>query len=158
MTSLPAQPSDTTEALLAQLDAALDVEETRWEPQPGDKLLGTITALDLMPGQDRPYYVVRVVTPDERLVSFAASRARLRNQLAAAHAQPGDLLGVRYVGEQIAESSGRAFHEYRVVTVQQGPRDPQRVFLADPPMPGPAGDLLPDDGADAAAGDDTPPF
>lgn len=155
MASVPPTPDETAnlDAIWAQIDAALDVEEHRWTPAPGDKLLGTIAALDLLPGNDNgAYYVVRVDTLDGRRVSFAASRARLRNQLASAQAQPGDLLGVKYNGEQIAESSGRAFHDYTVSVVNQGARDPQRVFRAEPPAPTAADDLLPE------PGDDRPPF
>lgn len=158
MTIIPPTPDadHDLDAVWAALDAALDVEEQRWQPAPGDKLTGTVQSLDVMPGNDGAYYVVRLDTRDGRRVSFPASRARLRNQLAAARVQPGDLLAVKYRGEAIAESSGRAFHDYTVAVHQVGPRDPLRAFQAEPPTPDGPGDLLPppvdSDPADA------PPF
>lgn len=160
MTIIPDTPGNQQDldALWAKLDAALDVEEERWNPAPGDKLLGTVAGIDVMPGEDGAYNVVRVDTRDGRRVSFVASRARLRNQLAAAKTQPGDMLAVKYVGERVAENSGRAFHDYTVAVVNQGPRDPGRMFHAEPAMPDAAADLLPEPDVDQAPADDTPPF
>lgn len=143
------------------LEAELDVKEERWDPKPGDRLIGTIDRLDPMPAtKGEPYYIVHIKTRDGEKLSFPASRARLRNPLAAAKAQPGDRVGIQYDGEQIAEKSGNSFHEYRVIVKATGPRRDGDYFLlvpkVDPILLPPDLDSDPDDAPDWAKSEPPP--
>lgn len=140
----------------AAINAALDIEEISWEPEPGERLTGRLLNVERAASKSGDEYpILRIEREDGAVVRVSAGRAVLKRKLEAAKAQAGDLIGLQYDGE--AESkSGRMFHNYRVAVRQVGERGPD-VFVADRETD-PAEDLVAAATTPASAFADDAPF
>jgi hypothetical protein len=88
-----------------------------WRPEPGDKLVGTITDISERAGFDgEPYPIITVQTDDGSELAFHAFHTVAQTELAKLRPQVGDPLGVKYLGRVQSENSRASYHSYRVRT------------------------------------------
>lgn len=120
--------ADNGQDLVAALDAPQETAEA-WVPQEGDKLVGSVTRLDKFDGGYGEYPILTVSTetgttqngsPVKEGTEFAfhAFNTVPKNEVEKQNAQPGDRLGVAFLGEGRSKN-GQTFKNYRVV-VQKG--------------------------------------
>lgn len=88
-----------------------------WRPQAGEELLGEVAAVSEREGDgDRgPYPILTVREPDGTLTAFHAFHSVAKSQIEEQGPRPGDKIGVRYMGQEESKSSGRSYHNYRMV-------------------------------------------
>jgi hypothetical protein len=80
-----------------------------WRPNPGDKVIGTVTALDVRDGTYGSYPIVTIDTGDGELALHCFHEV-LANELAKIAPKIGDRVGVKYAGKR----PERGYHIYRV--------------------------------------------
>lgn len=115
---------------VAFVDAALDVEEESWNPEPGDKVIGALLGVERIATKVGSVPVLRIGRADGTVARVMAGRKVLRSELERKKAQPGDTVGILYVGEAKSKD-GQPFFNYRVVVVEKGPRGAE-CFVAEP--------------------------
>jgi hypothetical protein len=69
-----------------------------WKPQPGDKLVGIVTALSTRNGEYGEYPIVTVRSDDGEFAAHAFHEV-LANELAKVAPKVGDQVGIKYVGK-----------------------------------------------------------
>jgi hypothetical protein len=95
---------------MATLDDRLDADyAAAWRPNPGDKVIGTVTALDVRDGTYGAYPIVTLDTEDGE-VALHCFHEVLANELAKIAPKIGDRVGVKYAGKH----PERGYHIYRV--------------------------------------------
>lgn len=111
---------------LDELDAAVDVDVTRWEPEPGAKLVGTVVGIEYIKTKSGRY--MPIVSIHDRsldvVVEVPAGRAVLARRLESEKVQPGDGLAVKFNGSVTPEGGGNAYFDYRVAVARVGDRGP----------------------------------
>lgn len=111
-----------------KLRAALDQEERTWEPtEPGEQIMGRITGIEYTDTRNGPVPVVVMTAEDGSRVRAFCGRRVLRRQLVQSRVQPGDLVGIRFLGERESKAGNR-FFDYTVVVERSGPRRPDEVL------------------------------
>src|SRR5262245_26201741 len=98
-----------------ELEQRLDAEYApAWRPEPGDKLIGAVTAIRTWTGPFGTYPIVVIEPADgSPPVSVHAFRQVLASQLAEIRPMIGELIGVKYEG-RVTDGSGPDYHSYRV--------------------------------------------
>lgn len=136
----------------ANLDQQLDREPAdEWDPQPGERLRGTLAGIDYRPTKKgHTLAILRVTQPDGTEVRVLAGRKILVTRLIETKPQPGDLIGIQFDGLIDAKGGGQPYYGYRVGVVQIGDRDPVAAFK-DPATVTPEKDLGLTPAAQAAA-------
>jgi hypothetical protein len=84
-----------------------------WRPEPGAKVVGTVTDLTARDGQFGRYAVVTIHAEGEGFdgeVAVHAFHEVLANELARVAPKVGDRIGIRYDGRD----SDKGYHRYRV--------------------------------------------
>lgn len=114
-------------AELAELEAELDETPSRWNPEPGEKVSGLVTAVKYVQAKHGVMPVVMLRDGYGKSVEVAASRTMLKNRLAEAKVQPGDVLAICFTGDQVG-ASGVAFKGYEVRHKAKGARRPGEYF------------------------------
>lgn len=114
----------------ATLDAQLDAEPAdEWDPQPGERLRGTLVAIDYRPTQKgHNLAILRIAQQDGTEARVLAGRKLLRERLIELKPQPGDLVGIQFDGLVDAKAGGQPYFGYRVGIVPVGDRDPSAAF------------------------------
>lgn len=99
----------------------LDSYPEAWRPQPGDKLIGEVVALDVRDGYSgKPYPVVVVLDDDAgKELAFHAFHDVPRRELAAQRPQVGERIGVLYRGKP----AGQSYEGYRLIVDRAGGQD-----------------------------------
>lgn len=139
------------------LDAALDQDYAEgWKPQPGEKLIGTVTAISSREGDYGRYPIITVKKEDGTEIAAHAFHDVLREELVNAKPQVGGRIAIKYVGQP----AGKNYHVYRVRT--DTPTD-WNQFGDEPVAQAAQGDLdipepEPEPAATTAGGDDDIPF
>lgn len=115
----------------AEIDAQLDREPAdEWDPEPGDRLRGTLTAIDYRPtkkGHVLP--ILRIAQlQDGTETTVLAGRKLLVSRLIETKPQPGDLIGIQFDGLIDAKGGGQPYYGYRVGVIPVGDRDPSKAF------------------------------
>jgi hypothetical protein len=115
---------------LAEIEAALEVEVTDWEPtEVGDQVIGYVREISYVETKNGGRVgQVLIETKGGSRVSIWAGRTRLRKELARAKVQPGDALGVRYLGQVESKNGGNAYFDYKVQVFRVGPRRAGEMF------------------------------
>jgi hypothetical protein len=114
---------------LAQIEANLDRELLEWAPvETGDTLIGYCRAIEYVSTKHGSIPTLQVETRDGALFTVWCGRARLKNQLHRAKLQPGDALGLRYLGQVESTNGGNAYHDYKVDVVRVGARREADMF------------------------------
>ena len=80
-----------------------------WQPDPGDKLVGTVVDISERDGAFGRYPIVTLSTEDGELAIHAFHDV-LANELARIAPKVGDELGVKYAGKH----PDKGYHQYRV--------------------------------------------
>jgi hypothetical protein len=137
----------------AAMEEELEVKKFDWDPLEGDHIVGYFELVEVVTRKDGgKFQVLHLKMKDGGIARVPAGRASLKNQLEAKKAQPGDLIGIKYVGEIEPANGGRSFNKYTVRVRQIGDRGPD-VFVAHKPTESPDGlvdgSLPIDDGDDA---------
>lgn len=132
----PIMTDTTTDANdSAALDALLDAVDappaTEWNPEPGDKLAGTIAAVEVIDTKNGAMPVLTITAPDGTDWRVAAGRTALRRQLVRCKVQPGDLIALKYAG-LVESANGREYHDYIVRTDTRGVARDDRALVVDP--------------------------
>lgn len=98
------------------IDAMLDGVGEPWDPEPGERVSGTVVEIDECQSSFGPdaYPVVTIKTEDGDFVSIYCSRSVLLGQMQRARPQIGDRIGVRFDGKKMSKS-GNSYFAYRVV-------------------------------------------
>jgi hypothetical protein len=95
---------------MSNLQDQLDAEfAPAWRPAPGEKVVGTVVALDTRDGAFGRYPIVTLNTGGEE-VALHAFHEVLANELARLAPKIGDELGVKYLGQH----TEKGYHQYRV--------------------------------------------
>ena len=100
--------------LLDQLDSG---NADGWTPEnPGDTIIGVITALDSRDGGYGDYPIVTVQEDGTgNLTAIHAFRTVLKNEVINQQPQVGDRIAVRYLGQQPAKRPGGSpYHSYKM--------------------------------------------
>jgi hypothetical protein len=96
---------------MSNLHDALDAEyASAWRPNPGDKLIGTVTELSEREGSYGCYPIVTVATESGERLAVHAFHEVLANELARVAPKVGDIIGVKYAGKD----PDKGYHRYRV--------------------------------------------
>lgn len=91
-----------------------DMQEIRfWRPEPGDILAGEICGLKPQTGPFGQGYLLLVRQESGEIVSLWLT-AYLKAQLESYKAQPGDVVGIRYLGRGTSKT-GKQYNRYEVV-------------------------------------------
>jgi hypothetical protein len=141
------------------LHDALDTQfASAWRPEPGEKLVGTVTELTERDGTYGVYPIVTVRQSNGEELAIHAFHDVLQNELARIAPKHGDEIGVKYSGKD----PEKGYHRYRVRRAgddsalewaKYGGEDQSTVPTTDLPVPVEAGEA-----AEQARGDDDIPF
>jgi hypothetical protein len=116
------------------LSDRLDRDITGWRPQPGDKLIGTVTGLTEGTGNWGPYPIVEVEQADGTIVAAHCFHTILRNEIEGRKPAIGDQIGIKYKGKR--HGRDQEYEDYTVV-VEPGPNHHQAAPAAAIPAPAP---------------------
>ena len=95
--------SNLTDRLDADFPAA-------WRPKPDEKIVGTVVDVEMFDrGEYQPYPILTLDT-DSGPIAVHCFHTVLKNELGKKAPQPGDRLGIKYLGK-----SDRGYESYRVV-------------------------------------------
>lgn len=95
--------SDLTDRLDADYPPA-------WRPKPDEKIVGTVLEVEMFDrGEYQPYPILTLDTGQGN-VAVHCFHTVLKNELAKKAPQPGDRLGIKYLGK-----SDKGYESYRVV-------------------------------------------
>jgi hypothetical protein len=83
-----------------------------WQPEPGEKLAGTITGFDSRDGGYGEYPIVTVEQEGGERAAVHAYHAALKRQLGRANPAVGDPITITYAGKVAPASGGNAYHSY----------------------------------------------
>jgi hypothetical protein len=107
---------------MKSLEERLDSNAEAWKPQPGEKLIGTITDLDERENEYGTYPIVTVRTDNGDELAFHAFRTVAKNELAKKRPQVGDRIGIAYHGKP----AGKEWEAYKIV-VERDETQPAEV-------------------------------
>jgi hypothetical protein len=94
----------------------LDAEHAPgWRPAAGEKVVGTVVALDEREGAYGSYPIVTLNTAEGE-VALHAFHEVLANELARVSPKLGDEIGVKYLGQH----AEKGYHQYRVRRADEG--------------------------------------
>jgi hypothetical protein len=91
-------------------DRLNEPEPERWEPEPGDSLVGTVEALEQRVGSWKPYLVVDIRQDDGEIRRWFATHTVAKSELAKLRPKAGERIGVRYLG-----THAKGYENWRVV-------------------------------------------
>ena len=93
------------------LEGQLDTQfAPAWRPEPGDKLVGTVTELTERDGAYGPYPIITLRQEDGEEFAVHAFHGVLQSELARVAPKHGDTLGIKYSGKD----QEKGYHRYRV--------------------------------------------
>ena len=110
------------------LESELDATVTRWRPEPGTRLLGDVVAITYTAGRHGTYGTVRVRERSGDISEVIATHTTLKNKLHELKVQPGDRLGIKYLGEVSKVDGTGTYFDYSVARRGDDPRRPGDVF------------------------------
>ena len=97
------------------LDDALDRElAPAWRPEPGNKLVRTVTDASERERYDGDAYPIVTVRTDNGEFAVHAFHTVLQNELARIRPTIGDAIGIRYEGQKATANGRSKYHSYRV--------------------------------------------
>lgn len=126
---------------MTSLHDRLDSWPEPWKPNAGDKLVGTVAAVEVRDGGYGEYPIVTVVGDDGVEHAFHGFHTVAQRELARQRPEPGDTIGVAYHGRDEA----KGYERYRVIVERAATDDG-----------GPDWDTIGAQ-ADAELGDEEPP-
>ena len=133
------------------LEAELEVQESEWDPEPGEKVIGRMLDTDWVKAKTGRWLpIVRLEKKDGSVVRVPAAREVIKRKLESEKAQPGDLIGLKYEGLAASKNGGNEYHSYKLAVTRVGERGPD-VFVGDR-VYDPADDLT----ADAVSAGENP--
>jgi hypothetical protein len=111
---------------LTKIPSTPDVEvdyPAYWDPEPGDKLVGIVTDLDIghlkKTNRDVPIVVVQPDEGEDEL-SLWLTRTVLRNEMAKCRPEVGHRIEVIYQGAKVDDKGDVEYHKYRVRNLTVG--------------------------------------
>jgi hypothetical protein len=112
VTSKLDQPADDN--LSKQLDEEF---APAWRPEPGDKLIGEVTAVSERMGIHGLYPIVTIRRDNGEQLAAHAFHSKLRYRLADIQVKVGDRIGIKYLGKAKRDGTASGYqHVYKVVT------------------------------------------
>lgn len=91
------------------IDARLDTNAQGWRPEVGEKLVGII--LEVSEGESEyGRYPLLIVDSTGDYIAVHAFHTVLKNELSRLRPQPGDTIGIKYLGKP----PGKSYESYRV--------------------------------------------
>ena len=107
------------------VDEALDLPEPEgWNPSPGDKIQGRVMYVTETEGGHPEYgvYPLVAIWTGTEAVALHAFHSTFRNAINRANPQPGDLIGVKYLGLKTENKKGepvgfggKGYENYKVI-------------------------------------------
>jgi hypothetical protein len=98
------------------LEGALDLDFPGWQPEPGDKVMGTVLFVTMSEeGTWGSYPIIGIATSDGG-VSVHCFHSVLRK--ATSSVEVGDLVGIKYKGER--RGANQTYADYNVIVKHQG--------------------------------------
>lgn len=93
-----------------------------WKPEPGDKLIGKVIALDQRDDaySDGTYPIVTIRTDDDKELAWHGFHAVARAELAKQRPKVGERIGVKYVGKREGGQGESGYAVWRVVVERDG--------------------------------------
>jgi hypothetical protein len=108
---------------MSTIDDQLDAEfAPAWRPEPGQKVAGEVVALGERAGYDEKNYPVLTVRTNDGEFAVHAFHAVLRNELAKAHPQIGEVIAIKYLGKTSTRDGKSSYHSYRVAVDRPQPQ------------------------------------
>lgn len=103
---------DTTPKSLAE---RVDSFPEAWRPKAGDKLVGTVVAIDMRDSEygEEPYPIVTIGTEDGDEFAFHGFHTVARNELSKQRPRVGDEIALKYFGK----NEERGYERYRVLVI-----------------------------------------
>ena len=93
------------------MDEALDLDFAGWQPEPGDKVIGTVLQVtESEPGTWGTYPIYTIATRDGG-ISVHAFHTVLKK--AMSHVVPGDFVGIKYKGK--VQGANQTYEDYNVI-------------------------------------------
>jgi hypothetical protein len=97
----------------------LDSDAEAWRPEPGDRVIGTVIDVDSRTSEFGTYPIVVIETDDGNEISIHGFHTVLKNEFARRPPQPGERIGVKYLGK----NAKGGYEAYRVVFDKVTPPD-----------------------------------
>ena len=95
---------------MSSMAEKLNKDTTSWRPQPGDVVSGVLVEIEAHEGKFGSYPLLTLETDDGSEMAVHAFHAVLRSELARKRPQPGDVIGVKFLGDM----AGKGYQGYRV--------------------------------------------
>lgn len=83
-----------------------------WQPEPNEKLEGTVTSISMASSEHGNYVVVEVQQDDGGKLAFHAFHTAARSQLDRLRPKVGDEIGILYEGLKTPKSGGDQYENY----------------------------------------------
>jgi hypothetical protein len=100
--------------LVSKMNDRLDRDEEWVALQPGETLMMTVEEVETVDGKFGPYVTVRGITPDGDPKVFGAYHSVPKARFEKNPPNPGDFLGIRYLGLVESKDGGHEYHGYRI--------------------------------------------
>ena len=89
-----------------------EADEDRWDPEPGDHVVGLIQQISEHEGRRGPYQLLHIETVDGRVVTVSVTKV-IREELQIQDPAPGDGIGLTYHGDRKSQR-GNTYKAYSV--------------------------------------------
>lgn len=101
---------------MPDMDTILDTNFEGWKPEPGDKLLGTVLTVSTSDaGGFGAYPLLEIVSDDGEGIALHCFHAVLKTAVERWNPQPGERIGVKYVGKLEGRGAFEGYEDYRMV-------------------------------------------
>jgi hypothetical protein len=100
---------------MATLSESLDNESEAWKPEPGDKLVGIVTNIEIVDSKFGGKYPVVEVSTDDTVRVFHAFHTVAKNQLRRAKPQVGEPIAIKFLGDHV-----NGYKDYRIRVERPG--------------------------------------
>ena len=112
------------------MDEALDLEPEGWNPEPGEKIVGRVLFVTTTDGGHPEYnkpgqegYPLVAIWTGSKVVGVHAFHTALRSGVERSNPQPGDEIGIKYLGlqltnkdgEPVGQVPGKGYENYNVI-------------------------------------------
>lgn len=85
-----------------------------WKPRPGETLIGVVTEATVRQGNYEPYPLITVRQDNGESRAFHAFHTVAANQIAELNVQPGDRVGIKYMGKLTTKDGRGSYEGYRI--------------------------------------------
>ncbi len=130
-----------------------------WRPDPGDKLIGIVVAIDDRDGGYGPYKILTIRQDDGEELAWHAMHDVAKSKVAEENPKVDDQIGAKYRGFTAKQDASGKYHDYALVVKHVAPDDDGTAADAAPDDESPVAPVGAFEKAEAQKGDgDDIPF